>query len=61
MPKTTPVTTEMVKAIAGAQGELKSLSVDPSLLSGEEEKEVLEDLIVAAVNDAIASHLARVG
>ena len=43
----------MVKAVAGAQGEVKSLSVDPSLLDGEEEKEVLEDLIVAAVNDAI--------
>ena len=42
----------MVKAVATAQGELKSLSVDPSLLSGEEDKEVLEDLIVAAVNDA---------
>ena len=28
----------MVKARAGAGGELKSLSVDPSLLSGEEEK-----------------------
>ena len=43
----------MVKALATAQGEVKSLSVDPSLLSGEEEKEVLEDLIVAAVNDAV--------
>ncbi|MEO1491116.1 MAG: YbaB/EbfC family nucleoid-associated protein [Pseudomonadota bacterium] len=43
----------MVTATATAQGDLKALSVDPSLLSGEEEKEVLEDLIVAAVNDAI--------
>ncbi|MEM7189158.1 MAG: YbaB/EbfC family nucleoid-associated protein [Pseudomonadota bacterium] len=42
----------MVKAVCTAKGELKSLTVDPSLLSGEEEKEVLEDLIVAAVNDA---------
>lgn len=42
----------MVKATATAQGEVKSLSVDPSLLDGTEEKEVLEDLIVAAVNDA---------
>ncbi|MEM1159616.1 MAG: YbaB/EbfC family nucleoid-associated protein [Pseudomonadota bacterium] len=42
----------MVKATVSAKGELKSLSVDPSLLSGEEDKEVLEDLIVAAVNDA---------
>ncbi|MEM7236381.1 MAG: YbaB/EbfC family nucleoid-associated protein [Pseudomonadota bacterium] len=42
----------MVTAVATAQGELASLSVDPSLLDGTEEKEVLEDLIVAAVNDA---------
>ena len=42
----------MVKAVASAQGELKSLRVDPSLLDGSHEREVLEDLIVAAVNDA---------
>jgi DNA-binding YbaB/EbfC family protein len=42
----------MVKAVASAQGELKSLAVDPSLLDGSHEREVLEDLIVAAVNDA---------
>jgi DNA-binding YbaB/EbfC family protein len=42
----------MVRAVASGQGELKSLRVDPSLLDGSEEKEVLEDLIVAAVNDA---------
>ncbi|MEM7177716.1 MAG: YbaB/EbfC family nucleoid-associated protein [Pseudomonadota bacterium] len=44
----------MVKAMATAEGELKSLAVDPTLLDGTEEKEVLEDLIVAAVNDAIS-------
>ena len=42
----------MVRAVASGQGELKSLEVDPSLLDGSHEKEVLEDLIVAAVNDA---------
>ena len=42
----------MVKAVASAEGELKSLTVDPSLLDGSHEREVLEDLIVAAVNDA---------
>ncbi|MEM7508458.1 MAG: YbaB/EbfC family nucleoid-associated protein [Pseudomonadota bacterium] len=42
----------MVTAVALADGSLKSLSVDPSLLDGTEEKEVLEDLIIAAVNDA---------
>ncbi|MEM7211583.1 MAG: YbaB/EbfC family nucleoid-associated protein, partial [Pseudomonadota bacterium] len=43
----------MVKATATGQGDVKSLSVDPSLLESAEDKEVLEDLIVAAVNDAI--------
>lgn len=43
----------MVTATATAQGDVRGLSVDPSLLSGAEDKEVLEDLIVAAVNDAI--------
>ena len=43
----------MVRATASAQGELRSLKVDPSLLDGTEEREVLEDLIVAAVNDAV--------
>ena len=41
----------MVRAVASGQGELKSLTVDPTLLDGSHEKEVLEDLIVAAVND----------
>ncbi len=44
----------MVKAVASADGALKSLAVDPSLLDGSHEREVLEDLIVAAVNDASA-------
>lgn len=43
----------MVKAVASGQGDVKSLTVDPSLLESAEDKEVLEDLIVAAVNDAI--------
>ena len=43
----------MVKAVATAQGELRSLRVEQTLLDGTEEKEVLEDLIVAAVNDAV--------
>lgn len=42
----------MVLAVCTAKGALKSVTVDPSLLAGGEEKEVLEDLIVAAVNDA---------
>lgn len=43
----------MVKATASGQGDVKSLDVDASLLESAEDKEVLEDLIVAAVNDAI--------
>ena len=44
----------MVTAVAKADGTLERLTVDPSLLDGTEEKEVLEDLITAAVNDAHA-------
>ena len=43
----------MVRATATGQGDVKSLEIDPSLLESAEDKEVLEDLIVAAVNDAI--------
>ena len=43
----------MVRAVASAQGDVKSLTVDPSLFASAEDKEVLEDLIVAAVNDAV--------
>ena len=43
----------MVKATATAKGDVKGLTVDPSLFGSADDKEVLEDLIVAAVNDAI--------
>ncbi len=43
----------LVVARVGGKGELRALSVDPSLLAPDE-REVLEDLIVAAVNDAHA-------
>jgi len=43
----------MVIAKAMGSSEVKSLKIDPSLLQGGMDKEVLEDLIVAAVNDAI--------
>ncbi len=43
----------LVRAAAGADGGLRRLSVDPSLLGDPAEREVLEDLIVAAVNDAV--------
>lgn len=41
----------LVKATMKGNNILTKISIDPSLLK-EEEKEILEDLIVAAVNDA---------
>jgi len=41
----------MVKVKSTAKGEIKAISIDESLLK-KEEKEITEDLIVAAINDA---------
>jgi nucleoid-associated protein EbfC len=41
----------MVKVMMTAKGMMKSITIDPSLLRTEE-SEILEDLVVAAVNDA---------
>ena len=41
----------LVKATATATGELTGLTIDPSIFSAEE-KEVAEDLILAAIKDA---------
>ncbi|MBI1417457.1 MAG: YbaB/EbfC family nucleoid-associated protein [Limimaricola sp.] len=41
----------LVKAVATAKGELKSLDIDPSIFNGSD-KEVVEDLILAAIKDA---------
>ena len=43
----------LVRATATAKGQLRALSIDPSLFVPEE-REVVEDLIVAAVQDAQA-------
>ncbi|MCD9148100.1 YbaB/EbfC family nucleoid-associated protein [Pseudophaeobacter flagellatus] len=43
----------LVKATASAKGELKELDIDPSIFSGDD-KEVVEDLILAAIKDAQA-------
>lgn len=40
----------LVSVTVDGRGRLKKVSIDPSLLK-EEEKEVLEDLLVAAAND----------
>ncbi len=41
----------LVKATATAKGELTGLDIDPSIFNGDD-KEVVEDLILAAVKDA---------
>jgi DNA-binding YbaB/EbfC family protein len=41
----------MVKATATAKGELTALDIDPSIFNADD-KEVVEDLILAAVKDA---------
>ena len=41
----------LVKATATAKGELTGLDIDPSIFNGDE-KEVVEDLILAAIKDA---------
>jgi len=43
----------LVKATVGGKGDLRRLSIDPSLVVAAE-KEILEDLVIAAVNDARA-------
>jgi DNA-binding YbaB/EbfC family protein len=44
----------MIKATANGNKEIISLEIDPQVIN-REEKEILEDLVVAAVNKAIAS------
>lgn len=41
----------MVKAIVTCRNEIKRISIDPSLLT--DDKDMLEDLLVAAINDAL--------
>ena len=41
----------LVKVIISAKGDVKRISIDKSIMK-EEEKEIAEDLIVAAINDA---------
>jgi nucleoid-associated protein EbfC len=42
----------MVKITLTGKGALKGISIDPSMMK-EDEKEILEDLIIAAHNDAM--------
>ena len=48
----------LVKASCTAKGELKGLDIDPSIFNGDD-KEVVEDLILAAIKDAQAKASAR--
>lgn len=48
----------LVKVTATAKGELKSLEIDPSIFSPDD-KEVAEDLILAAIKDVQARATAR--
>ncbi|MCX8952401.1 MULTISPECIES: YbaB/EbfC family nucleoid-associated protein [unclassified Ruegeria] len=48
----------LVKATATAKGELKGLDIDPSIFNGDD-KEVVEDLILAAIKDAQAKAAER--
>jgi nucleoid-associated protein EbfC len=48
----------LVRATATAKGELTGLSIDPSIFRAED-KEVVEDLILAAVKDAQAKAAER--
>jgi hypothetical protein len=41
----------LVKATATAKGELTGLEIDPSIFNGED-KEIVEDLILAAIKEA---------
>ena len=41
----------LVKATCSAKGELKTLDIDPSIFNSDD-KEVVEDLILAAIKDA---------
>ncbi|MCR8550111.1 YbaB/EbfC family nucleoid-associated protein [Salipiger sp. P9] len=41
----------LVKATASAKGELRALDIDPSIFNSDD-KEVVEDLILAAIKDA---------
>ncbi len=43
----------LVKAVCTVKGELKSLDIDPSIFNADD-KEVVEDLILAAIKDAQA-------
>ena len=55
----------MVKVVLNGKHEARRVEIDPSLFGAGEEKEVLEDLIAAAINNAVhrleAEHKDKMG
>jgi DNA-binding YbaB/EbfC family protein len=47
----------MVKLVLNGRHEAKSIAIEPKLLG--EDKDMLEDLVVAAINDAVRKVAAR--
>jgi len=43
----------MVKLVMNCRHDVKSVVIDPELLGDVEDKEILEDLVAAAMNDAV--------
>jgi len=43
----------MVKLVMTCRHDVKSVSIDPELLGDVEDREILEDLVAAAMNDAV--------
>jgi len=43
----------MVKVVMSGRHDVRRVSIDPALLGSAEDREMLEDLIAAAVNDAV--------
>ncbi len=43
----------MVKLVMTCRHDVKSVSIDPQLMGDPEDKEMLEDLVAAAMNDAV--------
>ncbi|MFT6407809.1 MAG: DNA-binding YbaB/EbfC family protein [Arenicella sp.] len=43
----------MVKLVMNCRHDVKSVSIDPELLGDVEDREILEDLVAAAMNDAV--------
>lgn len=43
----------LVKLVMNCRHDVKSVTIDPELMGDVEDKEVLEDLVAAAMNDAV--------